>query len=432
MTANLTREEMVTQIRAAYARPARTSASADRLDTMDMAALRTLHGKLARLAERSDLQGHTTPDRLERRKAAKARFKTALKDLKALKEAKSSPIATPVATSATPSIAVAVAARKAAKHVSLSRRLPLPEVRVDASLRAWQEERDRWVAQAGIERDEVSLAELVRAELLNARGVSAGKAANLIQEVLDPATHATIRKILEVSHLEVARVLRSRILELPIQGHTLPNQVVRQLMIQNLATAFEPVVIGDPHQKLAPPRALEGLAKMQAYAIDFAPDYVYVPDRGSQIVGQFLVAELKSKKHSDTSLWRKGTQAPDVAPDRDLRFLFVADIAMQAKQFTDFQRRVQREYGQNVHVRFAALVGSTHLHEELNHVGAALVTHVSPDGANEPPWNRSGGYSRDADNHVFGSGAENPLTVPDPWLDPENYLAVIAGARSAS
>jgi hypothetical protein len=251
-------------------------------------------------------------------------------------------------------------------------------------------------------------------------------------EVLNDATHAAIRQIFETSQLDVARLLRSRVLDLSITNFELPSPALRHLMQANVATFFESAVIGATMPRLDAAKTLEGLAKLHALAIDFAPDFIYVPDTGSQIVGQYLVAELKSRTRSVASLWRKGQPAPTITSKRPPRFLLVADVAMSGKSFDTFFKRVHREYGSKTDMRFGALVGSTTVQEELNMTGATFVSYLSADGGTEPPWERTGYYSREGDNHVFGAGSRKPWVVPSGLLDPQQYHYELSGFRTVS
>lgn len=419
MSVDSEKAALIEQIRQSSDAPwANAERSNQRFAAMDLEELKRLHGHLVALSARQDLV-RQTPETLERRKQADAKLAGALDQLKTLKSKASS---------------VDVRRKEAEPAVA-----PVPKVgrikpgkvRLNTSLRNWYEERYRWIDREAAAHAQLSASLVLQQRLLKAHRPK-DEVEGLMRAVLDSETNATIRKIFEVSQLEVGRILRNRLVhELAVERIAISKTTLASFAEANIATAFEPVILPETSSALPLPRAMEGLAKLQAYAIDYDADVVYVPDKGSQIVGQFIVAELKSHRQSDAVLWRKGGGAPTVKTSHTPRYLYVADVADEFDQFARFQRRIHQEHGGKAQVKSAVLVSSTKLYEELYSAGDALVTHVAHEATHTPPWDRSGAYVREEESHIFGAGSDKPLSIPVPFIDPGPFLEELAGTRQA-
>lgn len=427
MNAARSRDQMIADIRRQY--PLSRPAIPDPLETVEASELETLHATLPTLAAREDLQPRPTQSTIKRRKAATDGFTEALARLKALRRppAQSSEAALPLDLHRTVGLPVAIHGEEARSETIRSPRRPASQSKaratLDGALRTWREERMTWIDATAVENFERHLA-AVLFDQLSMGNLSRAKTERVVQTILDAETQIAVRLLYESTHVEVARLLRNRIVHhLPTSHQSAAEQkVIERFAKRTLGAIFEPVILPEAHSVLSLPHTLEGLVKLQAYAADFAADVIYVPDAGSQMVGEFLAVEMKARGQPEASLWRKGRATPPIFKfSAPRRILFVADVAERADAFKVFRDRVRKDYGE-AQVRFAVLLGSSRLYDDAAESQDALITHVAPDGGYTPPWDRSGGYARQDGSHVFGARSDNPLTIPDEFVDPSSFL----------
>lgn len=217
---------------------------------------------------------------------------------------------------------------------------------------------------------------------------------------------------------DTLRILRNHLVHGIITIDAGAGDVVRLLAQTHLAEeALEPHFIGTVGGRIRETAAIDGLAKMRTFAIDYEPDVIITVSGGGKIVGDFIANEMKMPVEQNLTLQCRGKQTTLSGGWRLLkkfrRILLVDDIAGAPDLLCEAHRSLAyRSEGSEIQmVAFASTLGVRDQLIEEGH-SSVFVAHAAAEHNLEVPWDRSGVYLDKHSNHVFGaSGQGTPLRV---------------------
>lgn len=401
MTAANERQQLIADIRSAYAPSyGAESGDEDALHGMETSRLQTLRDKLVRLAEKSSQRVIRTKKSQAMHQKADAAINAALDTLSRLEKKLERDARMPVVTQK--------------QQVPRAIR-PLPVRGLEASWGRWVDNRSDWIdTQFIVEFKERLISQIE--ERLRSANLPADSYEELLAAMSEPDTQALVQYHAIAAQMEAMRLLRHRMSGVfaRLDGRMLHRKAIAGFASDPLGLAFEPSVPSEPGRTVSPYRAAEGLARLQAYAVDYAADVIVVADNGGSMLGEFLASEME-ERGSRPKIWFKGRAVPvDIKPNA--RFLILADVAINTQSIDQCLKLVTRRFAGGS-ATSAALVGSADLYGDLENHGRLFLTLISSEREPRLPWSRSGAYKRVEGGHLFGDGAEDPLAIPDKFLD---------------
>lgn len=395
-----TKDQLIADIRASYA-PSYGAAGGeeDALHQMELPKLQALRDRLVRLARTSSQRVKRTARTEALHREADAKIEDALATLAGLEKKLERDARMPVVASA-PRVPRAPAAYTL--HG------------LEASWSRWVDHRAEWIDTQFTQHFRERLIEQVQSRLLEAH-LPEDRYSELIATLWEPTTQALVEQHAMAAQMEAMRLLRHRMSSVfaTMDQGLLQRDTLAGFAMDSIGLALEPSVPSEPGPTLSPHRAAEGLAKLQAYAVDYAADVIVVSDNGGSILGEFIAGEME-ERGPRPKIWFKGREAP-VDVRSDARFLILADVATDTRSIDQCQRLVAKHYAAGS-MAFAALLGSPGLKRGPAFQGRLFVTMLSNDRQPKLPWDRRGTYKRVEGGHLFGGG-EQTLPVPDRFLD---------------
>lgn len=212
----------------------------------------------------------------------------------------------------------------------------------------------------------------------------------------------------------------------------MPIGVLDGLIRATVETEFAPI-----SGRIRETNAIDGLARMRAFALHYQPDVILSVSSGGKIVGDFIAMEAKMGAPQAHLVTYRGKHASVPGGWKALRscqrILLVDDIAIDTDLLCSAHRSLQDQLV-GTDIQMVALASSFETRDALIHEGHAnvFVAHLA-GGEVDVPWDRTGTYEINSRNHVFGVGREDALRIARGQLKrvSQSLEAPIAGTEQS-
>lgn len=220
---------------------------------------------------------------------------------------------------------------------------------------------------------------------------------------------------------DTLRILRNYLVHSKVNSSGLSEGFVTSFLAESVLAeeALESVFVGSTSGRMRETVAIDGLAKMRTFAVNYQPDLVVCVSGGGKIVGDFIAIEAKLGETPVRMIKGQDKQSMLSGGWKSLgqhrRILLVDDIA-GTENLCEAHRQLTKHL-EGGEIQMVAFASSLETREQLIGEGHAniFVAHVA-DRTIDVPWDRRGAYADKSKAHVFGDGTGAKLSVPKAQL----------------
>ena len=217
---------------------------------------------------------------------------------------------------------------------------------------------------------------------------------------------------------DALRIIRNYVVHGHFDSFASIGPEAKQLIILSALAdeALEPGFIASVSGRVRETAAIDGLAKLRSFALDYRPDIIVSVAGGGKIVGDFIAAETKLGEKHIRTLDCRHANAKMSGGWRSLvgykRLLLVDDIAGHPDTLCGAHHSLTHRLD-DCDIQMVAFASTLETRDQLIEEGHenVFVAHFSADRSVDLPWGRTGQYEERHGRAIFGAGSAERLSV---------------------